>query len=1150
MDAYANREHAERISEIWRCDRTGAGYRYTYPAPAEAKGFYQYGFIRKNDSAADFSDFFGLALSVSARGDSARFAARVTIVAQDARMSLDVSAPLICGAASLNIPFEDFPRPLAAQCALRYINAVEIISDEDFEIESLVARRRRGIWLDIPVRGKAGDAGEDIVYRGRIANCASAPAVVSVNQVFEGWESIAARIELAGGDARDILLAPYGDAEVAIYLAAHELIPPGGFEQTAIKATAHTGADSFEDEVSIITLRKLPHPYIYHTRDGWREVRDKIERYSCYQGAYRKYIETADDWIVAPPMSGRNFCYETRIETEIMCSAYAYALTGNARYAQKIADFFRYFADPIDGYPARKRGCSQSYVQEGHFFQHLALAYDIIYDAGALSEGDHAAIEAAFRFYMEMLDGDIRSGHISNWIISEAQGALYCALAIQDMDLIKRFAFGNGGLVEQFRHGVFNDGWWYECSVGYNIWVSSMMIHMARALAPFGYQLAYANFGVPYNRQISASMLGSPVQVRMGMYNEKWGGNTKNYACIKDMFDAPLPFLDSRGVLFGIADSDEKTLSGVHFGSTYDLAYTYYKDERYIPVIRRSESDPIFGHPEFDERKAEAYEEAPVGGNAFADNIGIMMLRSAKPGRKPSEQIQAVLRYGSHGYAHGHFDICQLLSVMRYGRSFYNPECCWWGYAHFLYKFYVQCSLTKNMVVVDDKMQIPAESRRILFKSGDKMQAAGVEVTTRWAYPPYGGMCYHERGENADLDGLRRRLQYNRCELTLADWDGAPRYGTLHGYTEPIRQTRVMAVLDDYIVLFDSLRGESEHIYDSLMQIRGFRALEGERVRRTRHTEQMSDNIVSDAQFITDCEWYSAEGTSIARFETRFGKEQPTGDRTAHNVPGALNMDVYTAWPPATEQMLGRVATDCRGYTIPLEYTVQADGEIMASGAFNGWILGRREFEVDLRGRSELVLALKQGYREDEIGRPVGTPQACFFGSAELEFADGRRAELGEILRENPAFAAFDNIDMGYGVGRDYSGGRVTIIGETYAHAIPASTIERGREGAITISLEGLNAVALRGCVGVDAFPGDEDQYRRTYLVRTRGKRARFITVIEPYEGANQVREVRAEDENSVTITLISGKRQTVSVANLDEGAPEVALSESDTDME
>ena len=58
-------------------------------------------------------------------------------------------------------------------------------------------------------------------------------------------------------------------------------------------------------------------------------------------------------------------------------------MTGEKRYAEKIASFFRLFAP---AYLIRQRGCSQSYVQEGHFFQHLAISYDIIHDADVLTE--------------------------------------------------------------------------------------------------------------------------------------------------------------------------------------------------------------------------------------------------------------------------------------------------------------------------------------------------------------------------------------------------------------------------------------------------------------------------------------------------------------------------------------------------------------------------------------------------------------------------------------------------------------------------------------------------------------------------------------------------------------------------------------------
>src|SRR6185295_11373764 len=82
------------------------------------------------------------------------------------------------------------------------------------------------------------------------------------------------------------------------------------------------------------------------------------------------------------------------------------------------------------------------------------------------------------------------------------------------------------------------------------------------------------------------------------------------------------------------------------------------------------------------------------------------------------------------------------LHLSRYGRSFFNPEMVWYGYEPFMYKFYVQTSVAKNMVVVDRKMQEAAPAERRVLHTGKAFQAAIVDNTTRWSHPPYGGMVY------------------------------------------------------------------------------------------------------------------------------------------------------------------------------------------------------------------------------------------------------------------------------------------------------------------------------------------------------------------------------------------------------------------------
>lgn len=171
---------------------------------------------------------------------------------------------------------------------------------------------------------------------------------------------------------------------------------------------------------------------------------------------------------------------------------------------------------------------------------------------------------------------------------------------------------------------------------------------------------------------------------------------------------------------------------------------------------------------------------------------------------------------------------------------------------------------------------------------------------------------------------------------------------------------------------------------------------------------------------------------------------------------------------------------------------------------------------------------------------------------------DGTSIDIGAWLRENAGSVkstdstknadiinnviriTFENIDRGCGIGRDYRDGRVAIVGTQYDNAIPASTIDHGREGVIRISLAGIPAERLKGarlraCVGVDAFAGDESQKRKTYVVRTKGIKARFVTVVEPYEGSAAVSGVIAVDENQVKVVLKDGCVQTVGISGMEQ---------------
>jgi hypothetical protein len=1099
----------------WKVEgqKTDKGYelnksvKMEFKAPENAVGWYPLGFERANDSALEAMGWFGLKLCLNSNIEGAEISVKANFI--DNR---SIKTKLFLGEKGqheVKVKLSDFEIESCKENIWRFLKSFELQGEAELISASFV--RGDKIFVETGVLGKAGDIGEEVVYTMKVYNCTDTKQNIVIKQTFKGWESLLPVIE-----PTQVLLEPNKEQEITVTVKIHDYMVTGGHENTELRFIAN-GDGEAAVKVQFKTLRRLAHPYIYYNEEQWKETKEKIDKYPKFKPGYDKLIEAAEGWVVKPPvpLNERDYLYDTREEHYIMSAAYAYALTKEIKYAEKVAKFLRYFIDEETGYPKKKKGCSDSYVQEGHFFQHLAIPYDIIHDAGVLTAEEHKEVEKSFRIYMDILDYHLKQGHISNWLLSEITGAFYCALAIEDMERALRFVFGNGGSIDQLKHGLFNDGWWFECSVGYNTWVSSMYIHTAHALLPFGYNILHTYFPISFNDEVNSTYNGEEMKIRFGMYNKKWGGNLKSYVRIKDLFDATIPFLDYRGVLFGISDSDEKKLEGVHFGSTFDLAYTYYKDPEYIPIIKQNTPDPIFGHAELSD-----YQGSYIKKNAYADNIGIAMLRSQTEDRVQKDQIQAVLRYGSHGYAHGHFDRTDLLSVMRYGRSFFNPEHVWWGYRHFMYKFYVQNSMTKNMVVVDEKLQVPNNSKRLLFYSGNAIQAVALETNSKWSYPAYGGMQYNEN------ETLEERCKMNACSLPKLE--NPPAWGELTDFTEPIKQKRVMAVTDDYIVLFDYLKGEKEHQFDSLFQIKGFKALKGEKVEYIDHTSQYTENPLSDAQFITDCNWYKVEGSSVASFETIFGEgEDMRGTRSSHNTPGVLKMDVHTAWPLKSVQILGRVAED-HGYHIPLEYKVEVDGAVKAKGEFGAWLLGEGKVDIELSNAKKLALKVKNNPVYNEQKNTYKTKQGLFWGDAYIVTAEGTKKNLSDLNLE------YENIDKGLGIGKDYEGGRVTIVGNEYATAIPTSPIDHDNEGIISIDLTELDAVKFVGLIGADAFPGDEQQRRKTYSVRSKGIVGRYATVIEPFEKESVILSVKAKDENTVQVLLKDGRTQVITVNNIE----------------
>jgi hypothetical protein len=1102
--------------------RGPAEFRY----PDGPRGFYSQGFRRLNDGTRDWRAAYGVQVDVLLPTAAPRELA-VAVLPADPHKAPVKAKVTVQGAGwhTLTLPWSAFDIETARTAWLLHVKGLSIdAGGAPLTIRAPRVTMGARTALAAQVRGKSVAAGGTAEYMLSVGNPTRAPQSVALAPVRYGWEKMAVAVTPAL-----VSLRPGETRQVTVRVTVPDDIPHGGLERQVVRADAHGDAAAAVD-VELVTASAIAGPHLLFTAPRWAEVRAKAATYGWAQEERDKLVKAADAWQVPEMASARHgkaedtlgpWLVQTSEEQGLMASAIAWQLTRERRHADKVALFMRRLADPATGYPSTYRASNNSLVQEGHLFQHIAMAYDMIKDAGAVTAQDQANVEHTFRLLMETMDRARGNGNINNWTVSEVTGAMYCALALGDFAAAERFFKGPSGILDQLAKGTMDDGWWNEASISYNTWVASEFTQAALALQNWGVNFkdmwvpaSYSEHVLLDSEMAGGAPAGAGKDFRpFGMTNEVWGPHRKSYRSIADLWNSLLPFLDYRGVMFGVNDSTENKVGGYRTeiaASPFELAYYAYRDPRYAAIVKTASGkrDLLYGVPDLPPDAPAAFRESAV-----ADNTGLVMLRSRSADKPDRERIQAVLHYGSHGWAHGHFDRTGLLSLMRYGRSFYNPEASWYGYAPFMYKFYVQTSLAHNMVVVDDKMQEASPGERTLFYTGKRMGATAVETTTRWSNPPYGGMVYADTGITNFADKT-----WNEGRYVPIPKD-APAYGSLTGYTEPILQRRVMVVTDYYVVLADYVKGDRPHVYDNLLQLKGFQGFGAPGVSPVGHDKQWNPDPLGSGQFVTDVDRYAVSSPARATFVMRFGPgADNAGTRALYSEDGVLAMDVHTLYPAHQDILVGAVPEDHRTEK-RLFYTVRGDGKPLADGKFGAWILGEAAVDVPLAGVGTLELETRtEGSKANTL----------FWANARIVTAQGREIPLSQLP------VGYDNVVRPPQAGKDYYGGPIKIVGTAYTEATAAEPKDAGRPGKVRIDLTGLDAVRFKSVIGGDYPLGNEAERRKTFGVRQQGVAARFLTLIEPHEGRRMVKSAVAVDADTLEVTLADGRTQRIALSNVD----------------
>lgn len=1033
------------------------------------------------------------------------------------------------GSFLLAVPMAAFDIAASADYALKFTRRITISGEQPFAVTTARACGGGVLALTVPVRGQEADEAGCAAYQVMVENSTGEPVQVNFLRQQYGDESDT-RVDLP----KSFELAAFAQREVTVKVVLSDRVVPGGYEKQRLLIIPDGNALGMK-KLTLHTAAKRPHPYVLVTAPELAEIKEKIRTEQWAKDNYEAALQEALAW-ESPLIDGnRPFLFWTEDGHQARRCAILYRLSGRTELKEKAVWMLKQLADPEIGYLANPRACNQEMVHEGEFFKSIVFAYDLLYHEPELSAADHHNIRAVLRKFMGYFDEILCSGNISNWAVAEMCGALYSACVLQDYAMIKRFLFGKGGMKDQMSRGILSDGWWFEVSIGYNLLAAGIFSEIAAVMLHFGMDLRYLQVPASYKEKISGEKI-----LQDGLVAENWGPNEKTYRNIPMLWDSLVEYYDYRGVIFGINDSSETKVTGTArplFDSRYDIAYHLYGKPEYAGLLSLCDNpdrDLLFG--------AARLPEQPLNtrgtGSACADSPGVMVLRSQKPGRAPREQIQAVLKYGSHGGAHGHYDRGSMNSLMRYGRSLTGPENIWYSYHTFMYKFYVQNSLNHNMVVTDLKLQEAVKPKRLLFYAGGMMQAGAVENFGRWSHPPYGG--WQVNGDKT----LRERSWHEGRYLPTPDQE--PEYAVRSEFTKPVLTRRLMVVTDDFVANFDYAKGEQEHVFDCVYHLQGLRTVlaKGRPAVPDQTTQQLDDDYKGSAQFITDCHWYHEPEQVKLSFETEYTRDKNNGNqwlsknRTGFNEYGKLSTDLYVAYPEKIKLVTG-ADPEYADVNKQLFYQVCGDDKTLASGQFGSWILGRHEIRTDIRAVRQLTLITRVNPVEFEESHFRPVEKSIFWGDPLIVTRSGKKLYLRDLLLHQ------ENVDCRYEPGQDYYGGPVKIQGKTYRRALGAEPLELLQEARITLSLEGLEAVEFIAAIGGDYPLGEEEGRRQAVLLRQKAREASWITVLEPVETEHQIEAVSADNRNCLRVKLKADREMVIQVQGLDhpDGNVQVQLS-------
>lgn len=392
--------------------------------------------------------------------------------------------------------------------------------------------------------------------------------------------------------------------------------------------------------------------------------------------------------------------YRTRLHDRANIAAmelgWAYAYTGDDRYAREAQRILLKFADDYPGYPPRHdrwgrtgifahlggRRYAQS-LDEAVGVINLCKGYDLTRTSKVWTDAQREHVEKdLFRPIADtLLFANLGINNHQTWFNA---GLMCIASVLGDKALVEKVLTMKGGFRYQVEKSMGDNGFWYEGSMAYHNYALQAMLDIIDA---------GRRMGIPLHEDPR----------------------------IKAMILAPLRYAYPNGTFPAINDSDSGHISS--FNGSFEWAWKLYGDPRFARAIAQGNEARLKELLGPDAKGGPAIDTT----SANLPDAGLIALRR---GSGPNATC-VMVDYGEHGGGHGHFDKLNIV-VYANGREWLlDPGRL--TYSHKEYKTWVKETAAHNTVTLGGETQSKTTGKALWFQPQDQYAACATQ--TDLAYP-------------------------------------------------------------------------------------------------------------------------------------------------------------------------------------------------------------------------------------------------------------------------------------------------------------------------------------------------------------------------------------------------------------------------------